>query len=361
MSVETLEMPVEYDKLSPITKVQAEISRMKNEYTGLIIKDVDDKEGFIKVKTARIAVKNTRVGIEKERKILVEDSVKWQRQVNDAANTIKDQLIEIESSLQKTEDDHLAEKEQIKAEVERLRKEKIQSRAQVITAFTGVSFNGVCYMLGSASIEQSEVENLSDDVFQSKVEILEAEYQNILKERLEAERIAKEEAERIEAQRIEQEAAEEEIKRQKDELAAERKRIEDEKAAHQAELKRIQIEKDAEIKRQQDAIEAEKKEVARQAELEKARKEAAEKAVKDEQIKADRLAAEKAKAEKLAKEKAARALEKRPDIEKLKDMQLQITNLIDSFKFKTQEGIEAQQGIKAGLESLFNANSIKPE
>jgi peptidoglycan hydrolase CwlO-like protein len=248
MSVEVLELP-EAEKLAPITKVGTEIVRMREAYSGLTIKDANDKEGFGKVTAARKEVKALRVQVDKERKTLIDDAVKWQRQVNEVAKGITEQLVAIEEPLQQKENDFIAERERIKQEAERQRQEKLRARCLVIASIPDVLFDGVSYILQDVTIDADGIENMSDDAFQTKVEAFEAKYQTILEGRQQAERIAKEEADRLEAARKEQEAAAAELKRQQEELAAERKRLDDEKAAHEAALKAEQEGKEAEARR----------------------------------------------------------------------------------------------------------------
>lgn len=357
MSVEVLEIS-EVEKLAPITKVESEIIRMRNEYSGLTIAGVDDKAGFNKVSAARKEVKAVRVQVEKERKALVDDAVKWQRQVNEAANGIKDQLVAIEEPLQKLEDDFLAEKERIKQEVERLRREKIQNRVQVIMSVPGVNYNGVLYTLSKFNIGQLDVENLSDDDFQSKVEALEAEYQIILEERLAAEQAAKEEADRLEAQRREQEAAAAELKRQQEELEAEKRRIAEEQERKEAEIKAQHEAAEVELRRQREELEAKEREQKHQEELEAARKEAAEKARIEAELKAQRDAEAKAEADRLAKEKEARKLARRPDQLKFADMTSDVLKVINSFEFKTEEGKTAQASFLEGVKQLIKTSTL---
>jgi len=366
-----LEVAQEEDnKLSPITKFESAINKMKAEYSGLTIFGQEDKEGFLKVSNARKAAKSLRVEVEHRRKALNEDALKWQRTVNEKAKEITAKIEEIEKPLQKLEDEYLAEKERIKEEAARLLRERTQNRARVITSFDQVKFDGVIYSLGDFSITQVELESLSDDDFQTRVEVAEFEVQKILAARIEAERLAKIEAERLEAERIQKEAEEAEIKRQQeevaaelkrqqDELAAERKRIEDEKAAIEAEKKRIQDEKDAAIKAENDRIAAEAAEKKRLEELEVARVEAAEKARIAAENKAKADAEAKAEADRLAKEKEEKRLARRPDIEKQKDMMSQITAVVGSFSYKTEEGKKMQADFSEGLERLIEAVGIK--
>ncbi|WP_051350112.1 hypothetical protein [Dyadobacter alkalitolerans] len=358
MSVEVLDLPKTDDKLAPITKVKTEIARMRKAFSGLKIKDVNDRHGLLKVSTARKEVKAVRVQVEKERKTLNEDALKWQRQVNEAAKEITSELIEIETPLQEMEDAIIDEKQRIKEEAERVRKEKIQNRAQVVTSFQGVTFNGLSYSLGEVKIDHADLESLPDDKFQTEIEKLEAEYQSILEARLETERLAKEDADRLEAQRLEQEAAAAELKRQQDEIAAERKRLDDEKAEHEAALKREQDEKDAEARRLKAEADAKEAEEKRLAEIEAARVEAAEQARVAAELKAKQDAEAKAEADRLAKEKDARKKARRPDLEKFTDMTNQIKVILDSFTFTTEDGKNAQADFKTGVELLIKASPL---
>lgn len=359
MSTEVLELPeVKSDNLAPITVFQSEITRMRNEFSGLKIIDLNDKKGFEAVSAARIEAMRLRTSVDKVRKRLKEESLAWGRAVDATAKEIREQIESIENPLSEMEETYKAQVAEKKAEAERLRKEKIQDRVLRITSLDAL-FNGIEYKLGEKSITQDQLESSSDNDFQTVVESFEAEYKILLDQRLEAERVAREEADRLEAQRKEQEAAAAEIKRQQDELAAERKKMDDEKAAHEAELKRIQDEKDAEIKRQQDEAEEKEREVQRQAELAIARKEAAEKAINDAKIKADKDAADKAEAERVAAKKEAKALAKRPDLEKYNDMVSQLATIVNAFEFKTDEGKQAKQELKDAMNAAVKMNPLK--
>lgn len=371
MSVEVLELPVEAS-LAKINVFEAEIIRLETNYKSLTIDGVTDKIGFKRVVEARKDAKSVRVAIDKKRKELNEDALAYQRKVNGEAKELTERVSVVEDTLEAMEKAHEAALAEIKAEADRVKKEKIQKRAQVITSFTGVQFNGVSYTLGEFSIEQSEVENLSDDAFQGKIEFLESEYQQILEARLESERIAKEEAERLEAQRIEQEAQAAELSRQKAEMEAEAKRIADEQKAREdaliAEQKRIDNEKaehqaklDAERKAIEDAEKAKEAEEKRLADLEAARIEGEKKAQEEAELKAKQAEADKLKAEKQARDKEARALAKRPDIEKFNDMSAQVIAIANGFTFKTEDGVKAHEEFKIGLQLLIKTVGIKAE
>lgn len=403
--METLQ---ETDKLAPITQVELQIIRLKSECGNLKINGLEDKAGFDKVVAKRKETKGYRVGVENARKALVEDSVKWQKQVNETAKGFRLELEAIEFPLQKMEDDYLLEKQLAKEAVELARKEKIQDRARVITSLDAV-FNGVSYTLGSVTITQNQLESFSDSDFQTQVEALEGEYKLILDARLESERIAKEEADRLEAQRKEQEAAAAEIKRQQEELEKAQKELEIERArqndiaeALKIEKRRAQlasiglVESDSGTHRYKgevvvsstlfnnlsderwigelvrvgqdleriDSDIAEKEAKAKEAEekrlsdLEAARVEAAEEARVDAVNKAKADAEAKIEAERLAKEKEERKAAKRPDIEKFKDMCVKVKAIAEGFEFKTEEGRLAHIDYMTGIELLAKSSKL---
>lgn len=197
MSTEILEIPAETDKLSPINKAKEAIERIRNKAAALTIADHNDKKGFEAVYQTRQEAARLRVDVEKTRKALVEDSVKWQRLVNSTANPLESDLKEIEAGLKAKEDAFVAEKQRIKDEVERKRKERNLKRIAVITSLDS-RFNGSGYTLGKQFVSQEEIETLSDDDFQTKVEVFEAEYQIILEERLATEKAEQEEKRKTE-------------------------------------------------------------------------------------------------------------------------------------------------------------------
>jgi len=324
MTTEIIEQTKE-DKLSPISKFESEITRMQKEFASLIIKDVNDKVGFANVSAARKEAKALRVNIEKGRKMLNEDALAWQKQVNEKAKILTAEILPIEHRLEKMEIDYEEEKERIKQEAARVAKARIANRALVITSIDGVKFNGVYYTLETASLSQSQLEDLNDSDFQTKVEEFEAAYQVVLAARIEAERIAKEESDRIEAQRIANEAA-----------AAELQGI----AEEQAETAKN-------LKAQQDLIDAER------AKLEKSKEEVV---VIPGAEHAPMTATVVIKEEVSPAQPPVRIMSHgpvvNPDIEKFEDMKAKITAIVASFEFKTEEGKAAQKDFQLFISTI---------
>jgi len=268
--------------------VDAEIAKWRDIYMHLTIDDLDNKEQFDAVHSARMVVKNKRVEIEKERKSLKADALAWGKLVDTKAKEIFAKLEPIESHLAKEEQRVVDEQNRIKAE-EEARQEAINQKRvdDLLTVECVMPF--------------IQVATLTDDEFQCLLgdktfEFEERQRAKAEAERLEKERLAKEAAERkaederLAKQKAEQDKIAADLKRQQDELAAQQKAIQDEKD-------RI-------------AKEAADKQAAENARL-KAELEAKEKA--------EREAKEKAEAEEKARAEAERQAALKPDKEKLID------------------------------------------
>ncbi len=275
----------------------AAIEEMKNRYMALTVSGLDDKKGFSEVHEARMVVRGKRIEVEKKRKELKADALKWGQKVDAEARRITKLLEPIEEHLTIEEEKITKEKERIKAEEERRRNEIAQDRVNQMAKFGKV-------------FPFSEAISMSEGDFFAKITIAKAEYET------EQARIAEEK--RIEAERraFEKKARDEEAAR----LAAERAEIErmraEESAKRKAEQDRLAAER-AKIEAERKAVENARREQERIIELERAKKEAAERAVKEAAEKAAREAKERAEAERLAKEEEARQESIRPDKEKL--------------------------------------------
>jgi len=340
MSTEVLEVPAKTeakaDNLAPITVFENEIIRIKKSAEGLKIADINDKAGYLKVSTVRKEAKKLRVEVEKVRVGLKADALAWGRAVDSKAGEIENKILEIENPLLEMEKAHEAEKERIKAENERLLKEKIQNRCAVITSLDA-KFNGVTYTLGDATIEHADFEKLSDDDFQTKVEWFEAEYKIILDAKLEADRIAKDEADKIEAQRI---ANEKETKRLADEakkLKDDREKLENEKAELNAVVKVEEVVSEPVVTPTPSVI---SQPVVHFVESIPQAPSAPAKVVK---VSAQQL---KLKAK---------------DLESFSDMYNQIVAIANGFTFKTEDGIKAHAEFIQGLEILIDTVGLKAE
>jgi hypothetical protein len=223
----------------------AKISELSEQFMSLIIKGIDDKEGFKAVYSARQTVKALRVEVEKTRKALVEDAVKYQRDVNGEAKRISEQLTPIEQHLQGEEDKIESEKLRIKKEAEDREIKRVQARIDALSKY-------------GFAVDYNEVKLATDAEFEAKLSDAKIAYeaeqlrqQNIKQEQeIEAERLAKErkELEELRAQQREaQSIIDAENDRIREEQAEAQRKIDEEKRQLQIELKKAEAVKEARL------------------------------------------------------------------------------------------------------------------
>jgi colicin import membrane protein len=270
------------------------IAELRNELEGLRIAGAEDYAKAVK----GIAICRTlRSQVEKCRKELKEDSLTYGRKVDAEAKRLTAKLEEIEEPLKLEKARVDEEKEKVKREAEEARRRKFESR---INALADVGARANHFLVSEWSDEE-----FASQLESAKVRFEEAQQQS----KLEAERLAKEEAANRESMRIERER----IDAEKAELA--RLRAEQEASA-KAERDRIEAEQAEERERleaERAAIQAEKDRLARDQferdEAERLKREA------EEQAEQQRLAAIRAEEDRQAEIKRLEAL--RPDREKL--------------------------------------------
>lgn len=278
----------------------AAIAKMSEAYLSLVITDLENKEEFDAVHSARMAVKGKRIEVDKKRKELKADALAWGKKVQDEANRIFALIEPIESHLKKEENKLVEEQKRLEAARIAAIKAKIQG------------FSELCVIDGPGTSEEfaalvSKLETIEikpDEYFEFTAEATE-KMSNMLAD---AKR-ALETRERLDHEEAEQ-------KKEAERLAAERK---------------IQAEKEAELEAAQDKIDAEARKVAKEyVELERAKKADQERRDREEferkakiqaeidaKEKAMREKQEEADAEQQAKEDDLRREALRPDKEKL--------------------------------------------
>jgi hypothetical protein len=147
-------------------------------FKGLSIIDVNDREGYVKVREARLQLKTKRVEIEKSGKELRDNAVRFQK----AVITREKELIAIlepeEIRLKEEEKRFEEEKERLRMEQERKETERVQNRINALAKF-----------------------NFAIDFYECKI-MSEEDYYTLLKT---AEEEFNKEQERIAAEKAEQE------------------------------------------------------------------------------------------------------------------------------------------------------------
>lgn len=309
------------EKFDPMTSVieydvtTAAIEQMRSIYMNLTIKDLDDKEGFAQVHSARMQVKAKRVAVEKRRKEYKADLIRRGKEIDDKAKAIFVLLEPIELHLEAEEGKITAEKARLKAEEDRKKQEQAQARVDAL-ARLGVSLPFLRAIEISEGDYQARLIIATDEYNKEQARL--AEQKRIEEERAAAERKAREEeaaqlaAERAELERI---RAEENAKRKEQEaiLRAEREAIE---AKRREEEARAIAEREA-IEAERRKVEDARREQEHREAVAKAEKEAAERAIREAKEQAEREAREKVEAEAAAKAEAERQETLRPDKEKL--------------------------------------------
>jgi len=194
---------IEYAK-SELSKVDPVIDQLREDYMEITVSGPDDDAGFQSADTALKRVVRLRTSVEKTRKELKADALKYGKVVDAEARRIRELIEPIESHLKKQADIVRLEKARIKAEAERAREIQVQEWVQQL--------KGV-----NAPIDVDALRKMDEDEFHLHF--------------LSAKR-------RFEEAEAEREAREAELRRQQEELQAERQRME----AERAELERLRKE-----------------------------------------------------------------------------------------------------------------------
>jgi len=271
--VTTLEESLER-ALQEYNVADATIAEWREQFLALRVTDLASKEQVDAVHKARMIVKSARVEVEKTRKRLKENALKWGRAVDAEARRITTLLEPIEKHLGAEEDKPAAERRRIEELERREREAKLRARLEALRDagaaaleqdVRDLSDEEFAAVLGEARAQKAEREAAEAERRAAEEKRLAAERERLERERAEQERIrARQEAEAAVRRKEEQEAAE----RERAQLAAERRAMEEERARVEAEARR-QAEEEAarqraaEEKARQEAEAAAKAEAAR--------------------------------------------------------------------------------------------------
>ena len=215
-------------ELGKFNLADAVIAQKKQEYAGLKITGIEDKEGYEKVRKALSEVVKMRTSVGKTKTHIKADYLEISRAIDGEAKRLTESILEIENPLREEKERIDAE---IQAEKERAEKEaeaKLKTRVETLKA-SGIKYEEPFYSIGEISVDIVTLKTLSDqdfDVLNQKV-ILAKEKKD------------KEEAERLAEEKRIKDEQEKESKR----LEEERKKMEQEKAEMEAEKKRMAQEK----------------------------------------------------------------------------------------------------------------------
>ena len=265
----------------------AAISEMRAKYMPLKANGIQDRKGLDLVHDARMVVARVRIAVEKKRVELKADALEFGRAVDGEAKRITALITPIEDHLAEQESCVEREKARIKAEAERARAAKLDTRMSHLRQY-------------ESALAPSQVEPLADDQFIVALETARVAYNAIVDER---ERVAAEAKAKSEAEAVARKAEQKSLDAQREQMALEdaerRKEQERIDAANRAEHLKLHAERAA-VDAERRKVEAAAADQRRQAELEAARKDAVEKALADAEAKRVRDAAEKARIDALA-------------------------------------------------------------
>lgn len=328
-------------ELKKFNILDATIAEWSGKFMPLKIDGIKDKEGYEKVREARLFIKGRRVEVEKTSKLLKADALTFQRAVNEEEKRIIALLDPIEEHLYHQEANFEAEKQRIKEEKERQEQQRFNQRNSLLLT-NGCAFNGDSYSIADLSIMQSDIRYISDEAFDGFLDKVKVEHEKELEAKSEAERLQREETERLKAEReelekmrAEQEKQRQEIQRQKDEIEAEKNRQVQAKIDHENKVR-------ADEQAKQHAIE-----------LKKAQDEAAKKAKSDLLEKQKQEAERKAEADRKAKARAERLEALKPVKQKLTDF----ANMVSSIEIPALNDVEGDEILKQAkglLEKVSN-------
>ena len=173
------------EALASFRPQDATIAELRETYSGLTIAGVEDRENFQLAKDARRRVRTFRTSVEKRRKELNAGALQYKRAVDAEAKRITADLREIEEPLDAQIKAIEAEKERIKEEEARKKRERTESRISALQKVDG-------------AIDIEFIESATDEKFQAfldgEIDSFEAKQAEI-REREEAEARARKEAE----------------------------------------------------------------------------------------------------------------------------------------------------------------------
>ncbi len=270
---------------------------LERDFLPLKIMGIEDKEGYKKVKEARITCRENRILVEKICKKGREKAIAEQKAWIAKEKEVTGRISKVEEYLGEQEKAIDDEKEKIRTEAARKEREKVESRINKLMAF---NVRPDFFEIQAMSEEHFEIAlSVAEQAFKEEHARLEKDTQLKRDEEARMKKVAEEQA--LEAKRLEDLAQ----ARMKEEAEFEAK-----KKAHEQKVK----DEEAAIQRERDRIEVEKK---HQIELEKAKKEAAEKAKIEAEEKSKKEAKDKADKEARKKKEDEDREAAKPDNEKL--------------------------------------------
>lgn len=257
MSKQILE--VEAEEINPLEEViektlvknnvtESVINSLKEKYSGLSLKSLDDKESYLNIKEARKEVRGVGILVEKLCKIGREDAIavqkKWLNKEKEILAKIAVVQDPLDAEIKKFDD----EVERI-ANEEKERKEQSFASRQTTLLKMEAKYENNSYTLGNVSYELVNIKEADDEVWNDTI---------LPKYKREFEKI---ESVRAEEERQKEEAAIK-LKEEQEKLAAQQEEFRKQQEAflnQQKELQELKEKSDREERERQDAIAAEER------------------------------------------------------------------------------------------------------
>jgi hypothetical protein len=205
-------------QLQKFNIADAAIAQMKEKFSGLKIRDLDDREGMKAVKSAWQIVRNNRLAIEKKHKEIKADYLAVSRAIDGEKNRLLDLITPLEDEL-KTELDRMeTERREAEEARERLEQERLQGRVNLLIEH-GMAFNGSFYAIGeTVALDVVTLKNLQENEFSALLERVKLENAKIIEARQAEEARQREEREKFQREQEEQQRRADELKKQEEDM-----------------------------------------------------------------------------------------------------------------------------------------------
>lgn len=175
---ETVESRVEFE-IKKFNIADARIAELKEQFKGLEIKGVDDKEGIKAVTEAAKVMRTLRTGVDAKHKELKAFYLNTGRGIDAEKNRIQELIAEVEEPLKAKKDAIDAEIQRIKDEEEAREQKRIEDRVDALKA-AGIEFDGTFYSIGeSVSVDLLTIKDLDDEAFEKLKSMVQAENEKI--------------------------------------------------------------------------------------------------------------------------------------------------------------------------------------
>lgn len=175
---ETVESRVEFE-IKKFNIADARIAELKEQFKGLEIKGVDDKEGIKAVTEAAKVMRTLRTGVDAKHKELKAFYLNTGRGIDAEKNRIQELIAEVEEPLKAKKDAIDAEIQRIKDEEEAREQKRIEDRVDALKA-AGIEFDGTFYSIGeSVSVDLLTIKDLDNEAFEKLKSMVQAENEKI--------------------------------------------------------------------------------------------------------------------------------------------------------------------------------------